>query len=93
MPIQKSKPRRESEDSSYFSDASHASPYSCPATPPMSAKEMFRSSLNEDIKKKAWIKVTIMEDEELFRIDKNGMRWAYYYGFPFFIYIFLFFIF
>lgn len=69
-----SKPRRESEDSSYFSDASHASPYSCPATPPTLAKEAFCKSLDKDVKTREWVKVNTMGDEELYGVDDDGKR-------------------
>lgn len=69
-----SKSRRVSEDSSYFSDVSHASPYSCPPTPPTLAKEAFCKSLDKDVKTREWVRVNNMEDDELYGDDHDGRR-------------------
>lgn len=71
------KPRRESEDSSYYSDGSPYS-YGNPATPQdsnkkLTAKEAFKNSLKEDVKRKEWVSLHLLDNEEVFQIE-NGRR-------------------
>lgn len=61
--------RRESTDSSYFSDGS---PH--PDNNNNSAQIALRNSLREDVKRKVWVQLTLLDEEEVFQIDKNGNR-------------------
>lgn len=67
------KPRRESQDSSYFSDGSPCS-FGNPATPQTTAKETLRATLNRDVKRDNWVHLSMIDDEKLFFIDEAGNR-------------------